>query len=1320
MEEIKYSAENFNKRKHPLHKANIVTKTFFCWLLPFFVRGFKKELTEDDMYGTLKSHDSGLLGDRLQKAWNHEVANKKDPSLWIAILKVFGIELLLCALYFGFIEFVIKLSQPILISKLLTFYEPNQTAMSKDEACIYGALLVLFTLLRVVLTHNYLLQTLQLSMKIRVATCSLIYRKSLKLSKFALIETTIGQMVNLLSNDVSRFNTATQYANYLWLSPLGTALVMYLLYINVGITGLAGTFFLLLFIPFQVYMGKKTSQFRLRTALRTDERVRLMSEIVTGIQVIKMYTWEKPFAKLVELSREKEMQQIWSNEIIKGIAMSFNLVLNRAAVCICILTYVLSGNVVNATYAYTVSSYYATLRQVVVKFFPEAVTQLAETKVSVSRIRTFLMYEEIEVNFDFNVAADNKRSKLQNGGMNSSLKTSYPNQPVGIQLNKVSVKWIKSLPDNALENITFDVNSKQLVTIIGPVGGGKTTLLNTILKELPPVEGTVNIRGSISYASQEPWLFGGSVRQNIIFGQKFNAAKYDEVVKVCALERDFTLFPYGDQTLVGDRGTTLSGGQRARINLARAVYKEADIYLLDDPLSAVDTHVGRQLFDQCICGYLKDKCVVLVTHQIQYLKNVETIYLIDTGKIYVSGSYLDLQSCDNEFIKLLTNSDKEKEDDEQSPSIEKKFKLVNAGNQNNTTREAPIQQKEFKRTGDISWCVYKNYFVSGGSWIKILLLLSTFIISQVAASTTDYFVSVWVNLEQWRVTQYKTVLNNTFSENSQGRSKQDLFQSTLDLILTKNISVVIYTCLIIGTITVTLTRSISFFKYCSVASTKLHNLMFDKIVYAPMRFFNLNPPGRILNRFSKDIGAVDELLPLSLLDTLETGLNVAAISLVIGSLNPWILLPTLVILVIFYYLRVVFLATSRAVKRIEATTRSPIYTHLSASLQGLTTIRAFGAQNILKKEFDNYQNRNTSPCYMFIATNRTFGFWLDFHCVIYIALVTVSILFIEKEVFGGNVGLALTQSISLTGMFQWGVRQWSELENNMTSVERVQEYTEVTPEKDETTKPFLKFWPEEGTIEFIKMCLRYSPDDSYVLRDLTFEIKSNEKIGIVGRTGAGKSSLIAALFRLTDIEGSIVIDKVDTRDVPLNTLRSKISIIPQEPVLFSGTLRKNLDPFDEYSDEILWNALEEVELKNAISSLAGGLDSKMSEGGSNFSVGQRQLMCLARTIIRNNRILVLDEATANVDPHTDGLIQTTIRKKFANCTVLTIAHRLHTIMDSDKVLVMDAGRAVEFDHPYNLLKDPDSVFYGLVMQTGARMAENLISVAEQSYRKLPH
>ncbi|KAJ8918454.1 hypothetical protein NQ315_008151 [Exocentrus adspersus] len=1306
MDEVRTWEAKKPKKKHPIARANIISRAFFCYMLPLFAKGLKNELNENDMYGPLKSHVSTDLGDRLEKAWNYEISHRKNPSLWIALLKVFGKELALYGIFNFFIEFCIRLSQPLLMARLLKYYEPNQTEVNETEAYIYSSLIVVASFINVLCIHSYLVYVFHLGMKLRVAVCSLIYRKALKLSKSSLAETTIGQMVNLLSNDVGRFDFATLHVHTLWIAPAETIVVMSLMYVYIGPTGLIGAVFLLLFIPFQMYMGKKTSQFRLRTAIRTDERVRLMNEIISGIQVIKMYTWEKPFAKIVDVARRKEIQQIRATSIIRAIMMSCNLVLNNVAIFLCLTTYVLTGNTLTASFAYTVTSFYGLLRGVVTMSFPQAVTLLAETSVSIKRIKTFLLYEEINTNY----YDTNSQNHIYQNNKNEAVITNGKHKTVGIHIRNASVKWIQSLPENALEGITFDANAGELIAIVGRVGGGKTTLLHTILKELPPQEGFVDVQGTISYASQEPWLFGGSIRQNVVFGQEFNQQRYEEVIRVCALERDLTLFPYGDRTLVGDRGVTLSGGQKARINLARAVYKSADIYLLDDPLSAVDTHVGKQLFDDCICGYLKEKCVVLVTHQLQYLKGADRIYLLDKGRIEASGSYDQLRSSENVFTKLLANSEQEEEE-----VIRRKSKLLDQKSEKNEDEGVRTQEKEERGSGTISMTVYKSYVKAGGHFIKAMLLGIAFIVSQFFASATDYFVSIWSNIEQNRAEM--SISNNALDNattifNYSTPVPYYSFGSEL----TETSCVIIYSCLVFTSVIITVSRSIGFFRYCMTASRRLHNQMFSKIVYATMRFFNTNPRGRILNRFSKDIGAVDETLPITIVDTIQIGLSVLAITIVIGSLNPWIFLPTIIVLVIFYCIRLVFLATSRDIKRVEAVTRSPIFTHLSASLEGLTTIRAFGAQEILKVEFDNYQDKYSSAYFTFLCANRTFGFWLDLHCVIYTALVTVSILFIESETFGGSVGLALTQSTGLMGMFQWGMRQWSELENQMTSVERIQQYIEIDPEKDENTKDPPKLWPQKGEIKFDDLCLRYSPDDPYVLKGISFEIKPKDKVGIVGRTGAGKSSLIAALFRLAQIDGDILIDNINTKRIPLHLLRSKISIIPQEPVLFSGTLRKNLDPFEEYNDEVLWNALEDVELKNVVSDLPSGLDNKMSEGGSNFSVGQRQLLCLARAVIRNNKILLMDEATANVDPHTDELIQKTIRRKFADCTVLTIAHRLHTIMDSDKVLVMDAGRVAEFDHPHVLLRNSNGVFTGLVKQTGKAMADSLISIAENSFK----
>ncbi|XP_066258696.1 probable multidrug resistance-associated protein lethal(2)03659 isoform X2 [Euwallacea similis] len=1203
-----------------------------------------------------------------------------------------------------FLEIFVRLTMPLFLAKLLSYYEPG-SGTTKTEAYYYAWLIVICTFFSAAFQHTFVLHNIHLGMKVRVATSTLIYRKALKLTTSALAETTVGQMVNLISNDVGRFELVTVHAHYLWLAPLETIVVLILMYFQVGFTGMIGVILLLTFIPYQMYMGKKISIYRLATAIKTDERIRLMNEIISGIQVIKMYTWEKPFAKLVEIARRREMDQIRKISVIRGIMMSFNLFLNNTAIYLCVLVYVLTGHILNAQYVYILQSFYGILQVSVTMFFPMGITNFAEANISVKRIQTFLSYSE--------VAFDSSSTFFNQLQSKECLKDNNPQPPAGIHLKKASFKWVKSSSNNNLYDLDVEVDSKELAVVIGPIGSGKTTLFHGILGELTAESGVATVNGRISYASQEPWLFVGSVRENIVFGQKFDARRYHEVVRVCQLERDFTLFPYGDRTIVKERGVSLSGGQRARINLARAVYKDADIYLLDDPLSAVDVHVGRQLFDECIIEYLKEKCVILVTHQLQYLKNVKKIYVLGNRTIEHSGTYEDVQNSGKDFTKLLNELKDiidDEEDKEETGSIGENEELKPVRRRRAFTKEivpdsdkAPQVEAEGRGAGKVSWKVYTSYFLSGGHWCKIFTLFIIFLVARFVSSLVDYYLKIWVNMNQIKK------VNDTHFD------LQNPFEEFWIKSMAENIVLITYTILIVLMITLTLGRSLAFYRFCNKASVRLHNNMFDKIVNATMRFFNINTSGRILNRFSKDMNQVDEVLPITLLDTLQITLTVIAISILIATVNPLMMIPAVGMLIIFYFMRIVFLATSRDIKRLEGIARSPVYSHLTASLQGLTTIRAFGAQEMLKEEFDRCQNTYSGAYFMFLGANRTFGFWLDMYCVVFIALVTLSFLFSDSESFGGNVGFSITQSMNLTGMFQWGMRQWSELENIMTCVERIKEYADVIPEQDVDTKDPPKEWPQDGNIKFEKLSMRYSVDEPLVLKELTFDIKSTEKVGIVGRTGAGKSSIIIALFRLALNEGKIIVDGVDTAKITFVKLRSSISIIPQEPVLFSGSLRKNLDPFDEHSDEAIWNALEEVELKAAISNLAQGLESKISEGGSNFSVGQRQLICLARAIIRNNKILVLDEATANVDPHTDSLIQATIRNKFSRCTVLTIAHRLHTIMDSDKVLVMDAGRKLEFGHPHELLQDKRGVFYELVQQTGKAMADNLSAIAFENY-----
>ncbi|XP_050502062.1 probable multidrug resistance-associated protein lethal(2)03659 isoform X2 [Diabrotica virgifera virgifera] len=1255
------------------------------------------------MYSHRKVHDSTRLGDQLEKLWTKETLHAKSPSLLRCIIRTYSIQITGLSLCILTAE-CLKTLQPLFIAKLMRLYQSVDFEENKTEIYLYALLVVGIAFINIIISHFYNFRIAELGMEVRISCSSLMYRKALKLSKLVLVDTTIGKMVNLMSNDVGRFDTCFQFIHLVWLGPIMVTLVTYLTYSTYGWMGVSGVLLLIASMPMQMFLGKKNSEFRLATALKTDERVRLMNEIINGIQVIKMYTWEKPFTKIVEVARLNEIKFIRMSSYIKGFLMSMSLSNSRCSIALAVITYVATGNTLTSTYAYTIASYYRILG-IVTMFFPQSVSQVSELLASIRRIQAFLVLDEKKmgrVNKAFLNLSDLDPKGLKKETMINT----------GFKLHQVSAKWDRSHSEMNLEKISMDVSSKSLVAVVGAVGSGKSSLFQVILQELEPSEGYIEVNGKISFASQEPWLFGGTIRQNILFGQPYDKQRYEEVLMVCALQRDLTLLPYGDKTRIGERGITLSGGQRSRINLARAIYKEADIYLLDDPLSAVDTHVGKHLFEECICRFLADKCVVLVTHQLQYLKTVANIILLENGMVRASGSYEDIIKSNSIFTKLLENLEKEEEDEKNQKHVKNKLYIENQGE-----KEAPALIKEEKGVGKVTTYVYMNYIRAGGNLCKVVILLLAFILSQVLDTSSEYFVTIWVNIEQWVIQTYNstTVLDKSNQSSTVIANPYDLTQDHwLTSFFTGNITVYVYATFVLLLLIVTYTRSIFFYRWGLSSSIVMHNKMFDNIIYSPMHFFNNNPSGRILNRFSKDIGIVDEVLPTTILDTLQIGLSVLSICLIIGTLSPWMLIPTIIVLVIFYFMRFIFLETSRDVKRVESINRSPVYSHLTASLQGLTTIRAFKAQDILAVEFDNLQNIHSAAFFMYLGATRTFAFWLDFFCVVYIGLVLVALLVVKEEKFGGNVGLALTQSMSLTGMFQYGIRQWSELENQMTSVERVQEYADLTKEIDEGVDP-PKTWPEQGQIVFNKLSLGYSKTLPLVLKNLSFIVNPKEKIGIVGRTGAGKSSIIQAMFRLTFTEGSIIIDGIDSKLIPLRKMRSKISIIPQEPVLFSGTVRYNLDPFNEYPDEILWKALEDTELKYVVSDLPEGLDNKMAEGGINFSVGQRQLFCLARAIVRQNKILILDEATANVDLHTDGLIQKTIRKKFADCTVITVAHRLHTIMDSDKVLVMDAGEILEYDSPYILLQNTNGVFYSLLMQTGTNTAQNLIEIANKAY-----
>ncbi|XP_065752238.1 ATP-binding cassette sub-family C member 4 isoform X3 [Phocoena phocoena] len=1118
--------------------------------------------------------------------------------------------------------------------------------------------------------------------------------EALCLSNLAMGKTTTGQIVNLLSNDVNRFDQVTIFLHFLWAGPLQAIIVTILLWMEIGISCLAGMAVLIILLPLQSCIGKLFSSLRSKTAAFTDTRIRTMNEVITGIRIIKMYGWEKSFADLITSLRRKEISKILRSSYLRGMNLASFFVASKIIVFVTFTTYVTLGNVITASRVFVAVTLYGAVRLTVTLFFPSAVEKVSEAVVSIRRIKNFLLLDEI-TQCSPQLPSDGKMI---------------------VDVQEFTASWDKASETPTLQGLSFTVRPGELLAVVGPVGAGKSSLLSAVLGELPPSQGLVSVHGRIAYVSQQPWVFSGTLRSNILFGKKYEKERYEKVIKACALKKDLQLLEDGDLTVIGDRGTTLSGGQKARVNLARAVYQDADIYLLDDPLSAVDAEVSRHLFELCICQALYQKITILVTHQLQYLKAASQILILKDGEMVQKGTYTEFLKSGIDFGSILKKENEETEPSTVpgSPALRNRTfsessvwsqqssrpSLKDAAPEDQDTENIQVTLSEESRLeGKVGFKAYKNYFTAGAHWLIILFLIPVNIAAQVAYVLQDWWLSYWAN-EQ-------SALNVTVNGQGNVTEKLDLYRY-----------LGIYSGLTVSAVLFGIARSLLVFYVLVSSSQTLHNQMFESILRAPVLFFDRNPTGRILNRFSKDIGHMDDLLPLTFLDFIQTFLQVIGVVGVAVSVIPWIAIPLVPLGIIFFVLRRYFLQTSRDVKRLESTTRSPVFSHLSSSLQGLWTIRAYKAEERFQELFDAHQDLHSEAWFLFLTTSRWFAVRLDAICAIFVIVVAFGSLILAKTLDAGQVGLALSYALTLMGMFQWCVRQSAEVENMMISVERVIEYTDLEKEAPwEYQKRPPPSWPQEGVVVFDNVNFSYSLDGPLVLKHLTALIKSREKVGIVGRTGAGKSSLIAALFRLSEPEGKIWIDKILTTEIGLHDLRKKMSIIPQEPVLFTGTMRKNLDPFNEHTDEELWNALEEVQLKEAIEDLPGKMDTELAESGSNFSVGQRQLVCLARAILRKNRILIIDEATANVDPRTDELIQKKIREKFAQCTVLTIAHRLNTIIDSDRIMVLDSGRLKEYDEPYVLLQNRDGLFYKMVQQLGKAEAAAVTETAKQVYFK---
>ncbi|EIN06055.1 multidrug resistance-associated ABC transporter [Punctularia strigosozonata HHB-11173 SS5] len=1298
LEELREKEKNAN----PLVTANVFSIWSFGWLTPLMKKGTKQYITEDDLPALLPRDESSKLGDDLHNAM------QKHKGLWTSLAVAYGGPYAVAA-GLKIIQDCLAFLQPQFLRWILAYMSDYQQAHSHGfsetgpspiKGFSIAALMFVAATAQTVILNQYFQRCFETGMRVRAGLVSMIYKKALIVSSDERGRSS-GDIVNLMSVDATRLQDLCTFGLIAISGPLQITLAFISLYDLLGWSAFVGVAIMIFSIPLNTFIARFLKRLQEQQMKNRDKRTRLMSELLANIRSIKLYAWEHAFIRrILQVRNDEELRML--RKI--GIATSLNMTLwSGIPLLVAFSSFavasVTSPKPLTSDIIFPAISLFMLL-QFPLAMFAQVTSNIIEAMVSVRRLSDFLHAEELQPDARKRILDQKPR--------------------IGEEVLSIShgeFTWSKQAVQPTLEDINLTVKRGELVGVLGRVGAGKTSLLSAIIGDMRRMEGEVMVRGSVAYAPQNAWIMSATIRDNILFSHTYDETFYNLVLDACALRPDLALLAQGDLTEVGEKGITLSGGQRARVALARAVYARADLTLLDDVLAALDSHVARHVFDQVIGpkGLLSTKARVLVTNSVTFLRYFDQIMFIRRGIVLESGSYVSLMAnSESEIAKLvrghgvnlsssssgastprrgdgsppaddtttLADSTKEGELDDRDSVIAEKSRKHSFGRAQladtlpvRTTQDGP--SKEHIEQGRVKREVYLEY-IKAASKTGFTMFMLAIVLQQVLNLGANITLSFWGG-------------HNRESGSNADAGKYLLLYGVFSLSATV-ISGAAY---------------IIIWVMCSIRSSKhLHDRMLYSVMRAPLSFFEQTPTGRILNLFSRDTYVVDSVLARMIMNLVRTFFVCVGIVAVIGYTFPPFLIAVPPLAYFYYRVMIYYLATSRELKRLDATSRSPIFAWFSESLNGLSTIRAFDQQAVFIANNQRRVDRN-QICYQpSISVNRWLSIRLEFVgavIIVIVALLALTALF-TTGVDPNIVGLVLSYALNTTGALNWVVRSASEVEQNIVSVERILHYcgleSEAPEEIPETKPPFE--WPIRGEVAFRDYSLRYRPDLDCALKNITLTTKPAEKIGICGRTGAGKSTLLLALFRILEpATGTIYIDGVDITKQGLHDLRSAISIVPQSPDLFEGTMRENVDPTGAHSDDEIWTALSQAHLKEYISSLPGGLDAPVSEGGSSLSSGQRQLLCFARALLRKTKILVLDEATSAVDLETDQAIQEIIRgPQFADVTMFIIAHRLNTIMHSDRVLVLDQGKIAEFDSPKVLLENKNSVFYSLAAETG--------------------
>lgn len=1346
-----------NRQPCPERQANPISRVFLGWVFPLVLRGFRNPLHDEDLWELRDTERGQHTTDAVMTSWHTVTHDGKDRkpgnSLFASVFRVTKRASILSGLL-KILDIGLGTVQPVLIFGVLNSLQAGD---SVGVSILWALSLLLVPFLKTIVENHYFLLVMRTGMKVRSGLQGAIYGKSLRMSPSARATSSLGEIVNLMQLDTQRIGDFFQFVHNLWAAPAQIIITVALLFEFIGVSAVIGLLVTLATLPAQTMLMKAMLKLRQANIAVTDRRVKLMNEILQGIKAVKFYAWEVPFAEAVGKERAEELKKmkatIWLRSSFMAIMMAIPTVI--AVITFAFYTGVF-GQELEPARIFTGLALLNQLRAPVM-MLPLTANTFIDARIGMKRIERFLRLEDTD-NYSRDTPGKLSCTADEEGnGNRTSWSDSTENEPASITITEGEFQWgsngppsnaaaekkgslskclpvrkkrpqpsgergggERSVPDegddhsntarrrSVLQDINIHMREGELTAIVGRVGSGKSSLIHAILGEMKKVNGDVSLSGSVAYVAQTAWIFNDTLRNNIIFGEEFNEKLYRKALRVSALEQDIEILPAGDMTAIGEKGINLSGGQKQRVSIARAVYADAAVYLFDDPLSALDAHVSQEVFQKCISnsGALKKKLRVLITNQIHTLPECDRIIFIEGGLVRSQGTYEHLSSSDTSFQQLINEQRKaskeskaEADQDENTVHDENRHSMsISAANKSVSQSAAAspkeqddqadkdeevgktLMQEEERVTGNVLLRAYLQYSRACGGVLTFLLMILFWCATVALSVIANWWLVFW---------------------------SEDTLQEDTNRGLGFYLS--IYFALGIGYAVAVMVRGIWFLNLALVASRSLQNSMLHSVLRAPMAFFDTTPIGRIISRFSRDVSALDELLPQFFQQMMSTLLNLIASYVYIGINLPLFFAVAAPVTIGYFLLQRFFNRTSVELKRLDAISKSPIYAHFSETLGGLSTLRAYGKQDQSRSDNMNMIDINQRAFFSWLVANRWFSLYLEMAgSLLIFATAVFGVMAVRNSgTFSGDVGLSLTYSLQVTGILGFTVRSITELEGQMSSVERANYYSKDLPQEapailnpsEGVEVP--EGWPAQGNIEVEDVQMRYREGLDLVLKGVSVSIKGGEKVGVVGRTGSGKSSLMIALLRMVELSGGeIRIDGLNVRDLGLNDLRKKLTIIPQDPVIFSGTIRFNLDPFSEHTDAELWDALEKSHMKEFVSDFEGGLDAVVSEYGENMSAGQRQVICLTRALLRNSNILILDEASSSLDMETDRLIQETIRTHLKHATILTIAHRLFTLADYDKIIVMDNGAVAEFASPAQLLARDSSKFSALVESMG--------------------